>query len=380
MPKTLKGLLLCVAILLIMSVSFAAPGVVRLLFFHSKGCDSCREIKTEVLPVLQEKYGRDLEVKSLEIGSISNFELLLKLEEQAGRKINKTPPLIFIGKDVLAGATAIRENLDLMIGKYQRQGGIGFPDAVLSEIPDSKPKATTEFEKISLVALIAGALLDGINPCAFTTLIFLISYLAFIGRKGKQLLLSGFLFSLGVFTAYFLAGIGVMEVLNQLQAMEFIGKALRWLVIVMAVLFGWLNLCDYVALKSGKIAGLKLGLGNHLKQKIHAVIRTEKHSAGYLSGLFLGVAVGLLELPCTGQVYFPIIMMVRETNSARTKAIGYLLLYNLIFILPLIAVFTGVYSGLFSANLTKLLRDHLPKVKLLTALFFFSLALSLILF
>jgi len=53
---------------------------------------------------------------------------------------------------------------------------------------------------------------------------------------------------------------------------------------------------------------------------------------------------------------------------------GYLLLYNLIFILPLTVVFCGAYFGLTTGIMTKLIRDHLAKVKLLTALFFFGLA------
>ena len=88
--------------------------------------------------------------------------------------------------------------------------------------------------------------------------------------------------------------------------------------------------------------------------------------------------VGLLELPCTGQVYFPIIMMVREMSPARVKALAYLLLYNFIFILPLLAVFAGAYYGLSNKLLTKLVRDHLAKVKLATAFFFFGLALLLV--
>ena len=220
--------------------------------------------------------------------------------------------------------------------------------------------------------------MDGINPCAFTTLIFLISYLAFIGRQGKQLLFSGFLFSFGVFVAYFSAGIGVFEALNQLHTFRLVDKVLLWLVVVIAIVFGLLNLHDFLSLKNGKNERLKLGLGDHLKRKIHAVIRTEKHAAEYLSGFFLGAVVGLLELPCTGQVYFPIIMMVREISPIRAKAFAYLLLYNFIFILPLLAVFSGAYYGLSNQIMTKLVRDHLAKVKLMTALFFFGLALLLV--
>lgn len=379
MPKRLKGLLLCAAILLIIShVTFAVPEVVRLFFFYSESCKDCQEVKTQVLPLLQDKYGLKLEIIELEISSLPNFELLLKLERQAGRRIDKTPPLILIGQDILEGAAAIRESLDDIIRKYQAQGGTDFPDKVLPRVLRGEPSVTEEFRKLSLAALISGALVDGINPCAFTTLIFLISYLAFIGRQGKQLLFSGFLFSFGVFAAYFSAGAGVFEAINQLHAFQFVDKALRWLAFLMSVVFGLLNLHDFLALKTGKNERLKLGLGDHLKQKIHAVIRTEKQAVGYLRSFFLGAAVGLLELPCTGQVYFPIIMMVREMSPVRVKAIAYMLLYNFIFILPLLAVFVGAYYGLSNQIMTKLVRDHLAKVKLLTALFFFGLALLLV--
>lgn len=357
---------------------FAAVEPVRLFFFYSEGCKSCREIKEKVLPALQQKYGRNLEIRSLEISSIANFKLLLNLERLTGRKIDKTPPLVFIGGEVLEGAGAIRERLDDLIGKYQRQGGIDYPGVDLEENGEPETDISGEFRKLSLVALIIGALADGINPCAFTTLVFLISYLSFIGRRGRQLLLSGFLFSLGVIIAYFLAGIGLMEIINQLAALRFISRAMRWLVAFLAALFGFLNLSDFLALKRGRPERLKLGLGEHLTQKIHKVIRVEKHTTGYLSGLLLGAVVGLLELPCTGQVYFPIIIMVREMSPARAKALAYLLLYNFIFILPLLAVFVGAYYGLSNKLMTKLVRDHLAKVKLATALFFFGLALLLV--
>lgn len=378
MKKINKFLFLPIIILLVSQTIFAAVEPVRLFFFYSEGCQSCREIKEEVLPALQQKYGRNLEIRSLKISSISNFKLLLNLERLAGRKIDKTPPLVFIGRDVLEGAGAIRERLDEMIGIYQRQGGVDYPSVDLEEKGEPETVISGEFRKLSLVALIIGALADGINPCAFSTLVFLISYLSFIGRRGRQLLLSGFLFSLGIFIAYFLAGIGLTEFINQLAALRFISRAMRWLVAVIAVFFGFLNLSDFLALQRGRPERLKLGLGDHLTQKIHRVIRAEKQAAGYLSGLGVGAVVGLLELPCTGQVYFPIIMMVREMSPARVKALAYLLLYNFIFILPLLAVFAGAYYGLSNKLLTKLVRDHLAKVKLATAFFFFGLALLLV--
>ncbi|NLY76121.1 MAG: hypothetical protein GX075_12610 [Firmicutes bacterium] len=357
------------------SLASVAVGKARLFFFYSEDCKSCQLIKHEILPPLIQKYGQNLEIRYLEISSPPNFELLLKLERESGKRINKTPPLIMIGNDVLEGAAAIRERLDQTILKYYLQGGVDFPDASLSEIPGTNLNVKEEFHKLSLVALVLGALVDGINPCAFSTLVFLISYLSFIGRRGKQLILSGLLFSLGVFIAYFLAGIGLVEILNRLQMFALAGKIFRWLIIGVAILFGLLNLGDWMMLKKGRSDRVKLGLGINMKQKIHSLIRAEKPVLNYLSGCLLGGVVGLLELPCTGQVYLPIIFMIREVSAVRLRAIGYLLLYNFIFVMPLVMVFVGVYLGLTNEVVTGLVRRHLLKVKLLTAFFFFSLAM-----
>lgn len=146
MPKTIKSLWFVIVLyLIIYQVTLAVTGVVRLFFFYSESCDSCQEIKTAVLPMLQEKYDRNLDIKALEISSLPNFELLLKLERQADRSIAKTPPLILIGQDILEGGTAIRESLDDLIEKYQELGGTDLPDKNLSDVARVKPLVSEEF-------------------------------------------------------------------------------------------------------------------------------------------------------------------------------------------------------------------------------------------
>lgn len=50
--------------------------VVRLLFFYSLDCEHCQVVMDEVLPPLQEKYGAQLEVQSIEISDHSPGLLL----------------------------------------------------------------------------------------------------------------------------------------------------------------------------------------------------------------------------------------------------------------------------------------------------------------
>jgi hypothetical protein len=62
------------------------------------------------------------------------------------------------------------------------------------------------FKGLGLLTIVSAGLIDGINPCAFATLIFFVSYLAFIGRKKKEVLWVGMGFSGAVFITYLLIG------------------------------------------------------------------------------------------------------------------------------------------------------------------------------
>ena len=58
------------------------------------------------------------------------------------------------------------------------------------------------FKRWSLSAVLVAGFIDGINPCAFATIIFLVSYLTFAGKKSREILLYGTIFTSGVFIAY----------------------------------------------------------------------------------------------------------------------------------------------------------------------------------
>jgi cytochrome c-type biogenesis protein len=60
-------------------------------------------------------------------------------------------------------------------------------------------------------------------------------------------------------------------------------------------------------------------------------------TASVLMGLVLGAAVGLFEFPCAGGPYLMILGLLHDT-ATRWEGLGFLLLYNLIFVLPLIII------------------------------------------
>ena len=116
------------------------------------------------------------------------------------------------------------------------------------------------------------------------------------------------------------------------------------------------------------------------KQHIHKVIREQTRTSGVIIGaVVIGFAISVLELVCTGQVYLPTITFVMGIEGMRSNALSYLILYNLMFITPLLVVFGFVYWGTTSMQLGGVLQRHLMPVKLGTGVLLLGLGIWLLL-
>jgi cytochrome c biogenesis protein CcdA len=99
------------------------------------------------------------------------------------------------------------------------------------------------------------------------------------------------------------------------------------------------------------------------------VIRRLRASRFLLPATFLtGVVVSGLEFVCTGQVYIPTILYMMSQAEGRRGAITLLVLYNLAFISPMVAILLAVRSGLSRSRLGQLSKKSVGAAKLLMAL------------
>jgi len=118
-------------------------------------------------------------------------------------------------------------------------------------------------------------------------------------------------------------------------------------------------------MRTGDTKQVTLGLPKRVKDRIHKVIRAGLSARNLVIGsLSVGFLVSMLESLCTGQVYLPTIVFMTRDPSTRHAAIGYLLLYNLMFILPLIGILVVTYFGVRSEKLGNMLRKRLALAKL----------------
>jgi cytochrome c biogenesis protein CcdA len=289
-----------------------------------------------------------------------------------------TAPTIFVGDDYLIGQVINAESLEELIEKYsQEESG-----APWKEIQEQGAGASIieRFRSFTLLTVLGAGLLDGVNPCAFTTIIFFVSYLALMGRKGREVLLVGASFTAAVFLTYLLVGLGVLGFLQSLGVIKIFSRIIYLLAALLCFLLVALSLYDFYKIRQGRIGDISLKLPQALQRRVHQTIRERRNLPGFISATFVtGFFVSLLELACTGQVYLPTIIFVTGVPELRGHAVAYLILYNLMFILPLVIIFLLTFYGTASKQLTLFFRAKAGTVKLLTALLFAILGVWLIL-
>lgn len=254
-----------------------------------------------------------------------------------------------------------------------------------AQVKKSGEAIKERFLSFGLFTVLGAGLIDGVNPCAFTVLVFFISFLNFVGYRKKELLLLGSVFILSVFFTYVLIGIGLFKFIQSLEVFSLFSKIIYFAVAWLTIILGMYSVYDwYIYKKTGNPDQLKLKLPSFIKLKIQRIVQgASRNRNRTLVELAIaistcGFVVSLLESVCTGQTYVPTIAYVLKNSLLRPKAFFYLVLYNLMFILPLAIIFLAALRGVSSEMFSKMARRHLGTIKLFTAGLFFLLGILLL--
>jgi len=209
--------------------------------------------------------------------------------------------------------------------------------------------------------LILGAgLIDGINPCAFAVLIFMISYLTNIVKSKSKMIITGLIYILTVYITYLMIGLGLLGVVQN----PVLSDTIYLIAAFVALITGFLNIKDYFYYG----AGFSLRIPKSQK----GLITKWVHKGTIPAAIALGFMVSLFELPCTGGVYFAILALLGQSSDF-IKALTYLMVYNFMFILPLIIMFGAVILGYSIKKAKEFKEEHKDVMKLMSGLLLIGL-------
>ena len=350
---------------------------IYVIYFHKQGCQKCaRAVK--ILKTLQAKYPNivvEQRNAKTEQTLLEAMGMLYKVSETK----RMTTPAIFIGDTALIGELDV-EHLENAVQKHLTIGVASRIEAAEAQLDTAESEIVSRFHGFGILTVAGAGLLDGINPCAFATIIFFLSYMNLVGRGRKEMLIAGGAFALAVFVTYLLLGLGTLSFMNYIRRFSGVTTCVYLIAAMLTFGLAGLSLYDAVKAKQGKTKDILLQLPRALKQRIHKVIREQTRTSGIITGaIVIGFVISALELVCTGQVYLPTLTFVAGIDEMRGNAIAYLLLYNLMFIVPLLVVFGCVYWGTTSAQLGGVLQRHLVTVKVAISILLFGLGTWLML-
>lgn len=343
------------------------------IYFTETGCSHCDAFLFTQKRELEQRYRVGLELEKHDILSTQGYELCVEMlrKERLGFT---TFPVLFLGNNIYRGSGAVESGAAAEI-EYYAEHGVYRPSLPrVDELAPARAQAERAFERALLPTLAAG-LLDGINPCAFSTMLFFLSFMALKRARRRDQLFVGLAFIAAVFAAYVLIGFGLLGALREFFSARRFSRIVAVAVSTLAALFAALNIRDAAAARRGNAARSILQLPAPLQRLNHFVIRHFSSTPLYaLGAAAAGFLVSLIELACTGQIYLPTIAYMNQ-SSRSSVSVALLLVYNLAFIAPLCAVFALFLSGTKHERIRAWYASHLVLVRVLSALFFIALGM-----
>ncbi len=201
--------------------------------------------------------------------------------------------------------------------------------------PHAPMAGMTEYlPAVTLGTVVVGGLIDGINPCAFTVLLLFVTEMlatlqadnaADINAARARIFGMGSIYIASVFLTYLALGVGLLAtsaLFSRFHAPARIGA-------VLAIGMGlWMLKDVFLPTLGPKLAAPKFvgqwTIDSARKATLPALI-------------IGGILIGLCTVPCSGAVYLAVLSLLSLQSSALV-GFAYLILYNLMFILPLVAL------------------------------------------
>jgi len=352
--------LLALAILLLVLVS-TTSAITEIILIQSPGCQKCAAAERVLTGIMAGE--KDLKLEKYNYFSDDGHRII---EEHKVKDV----PSVIIGQRVIGYKEYDEDNakLERLVREALANRSENNSAGTVIALPGNQSHTGNgpelnlqEFSLYTISAVLVAGLVAGFNPCLLGILVFLAaSVLSSSGRK-RELVMMVIFFSLGIFTMYFLFGLGMQRLLQT----EAVANVFRYVLTAFLLVIGLSQVLDAMRLNSGKPSLFRTDWA--LKYFKAGVDR------GRLSSYFLiGALFSLVKAPCVGAIYLAILDLL----SARSYLEGaaYLLFFNLGVILPIIILGSFIALGMSPEQVDAFRKDHRVGMRLVTGLALLALA------
>jgi thiol-disulfide isomerase/thioredoxin len=325
-------------------------------FFWGKGCPHCEQEKQFFDEI--KKESPSMEVREFEVWyNKKNAALFSSMLTAHGMKASGVP-VTFVDEQVVTGfSTGSQKRIEALLracdhrdcvdplNVLNRKTALSNPDA--PSVPESVAitrgrDATVEvplFGKVDaqdtslpvMTLVIAG--LDSFNPCAFFVLLSLLGLLVHARSRNRMLLIGGvFVFFSGfIYFLFMAAWLNLFLVMGQVAIITTIAG-------VVSVIIAGINIKDFFIFKQG----VSLSIPDSAKPGLFDRMRRLMRATSLLSILagttLLAVVANSYELLCTAGFPMVFTRILTLHSLSTTTYYLYLVLYNLVYVIPLFII------------------------------------------
>lgn len=219
---------------------------------------------------------------------------------------------------------------------------------------------------MDLAGMILMGLVDGLNICSLSLLALLLSLMYNAGAQRRTIVLLGFVYIVSVFASYFLAGLGILAFSVLIPGVSHFFTEVS---VAIMLFIGTVNILNYFQ-PGFMTLSLPMTLGKTAIKYMKILT---------LPSLFVtGLLVGLHNFPCacTGGIYLSFISLIADSPFH----VGYLVLYNFVFVLPLVTILYVCSSKPLTVKYRKWQMQNTERMKLVLGTSMVLVSLLMILF
>jgi cytochrome c biogenesis protein CcdA len=255
-------------------------------------------------------------------------------------------------------------------------GALGAVGITASAYIAAVPFDTAAFGGLTVPTVLLSGVADGFNPCAFALLVLFATYTLTLVNAvtsdgsptldaRRRLLGAGSLYVGAVWITYFIIGLGLLSFLGWLGQDHLVTRIAALLALMMAL---WM-------LKDVFLPGV--GPSMMAPAGTHGRMERAIERGGLTGMLIAGVLVGICTVPCSGAIYLDIVAVLHASGGGAT-GLALLALYNIAFIVPLLALLLAVSNRRVLGQLGRWNRSNSPWIKAGLALAVIAMSFGLL--
>ncbi|CAA6824904.1 MAG: Cytochrome c biogenesis transmembrane protein, partial [uncultured Sulfurovum sp.] len=239
--------------------------------------------------------------------------------------------------------------------------------AVVQKTESNSTEAVVKKEEypLTIPLLIGAAIVDAINPCAFAVLLILMTTILATQNRRKALY-TGLAFSFAIFFSYLAMGLGLYSFVTHFETTH----TFMIIIGIIAIVLGIFNIKDYFWYGKGFLMEVPLSWRTRLKSLIGSIVNP-------VGAFFIGMLISLFLLPCTSGPYIVITSMLGHSETFM-NALMLLVLYNLIFILPMVFITVGVSFGMDVNKAEEVRQRNLKRLHLVAGIIMLLMGVAIL--